>query len=236
MKLSKEQINQLYTFTRQHYVEWYDLQTELVDHLANDIESIWKKEPQLSFNQAKNKAFKKFGIFGFGDVIKDKSNAVSKHYRKLLWKIFKDFFKPPKVIITLLITLIIFSLINLTAYHLTILIIAFWIIFIIPIIFGLWYKLELNKRFKDTGKKWLIDEVIKQSGLLFIISIQIPIQLLKYINPEDALKLNSTELLVASFFLSIFIIFVYILTKVIPPRLEKEMIQLYPEYKLLSKG
>lgn len=38
--LSKEDIQNLYTFTRQHYVEHYDLQTELVDHLANDIEII----------------------------------------------------------------------------------------------------------------------------------------------------------------------------------------------------
>ena len=65
MKLTSQHIDQLYKFTRAHYVEWYDLQTELVDHLANDIENIWEKEPNLSFDQAKNKAFKKFGIFGF---------------------------------------------------------------------------------------------------------------------------------------------------------------------------
>jgi hypothetical protein len=32
MKLTAPQIDHL-TFTRQHYVEWYDLQSELVDHL-----------------------------------------------------------------------------------------------------------------------------------------------------------------------------------------------------------
>ena len=35
-KLTSEQIDQLYLFTRQHFVEYYDLQTELVDHLAHD--------------------------------------------------------------------------------------------------------------------------------------------------------------------------------------------------------
>lgn len=39
MKLSTEQIDYLYQFTRNHYVEYYDLQTELVDHLANAIEA-----------------------------------------------------------------------------------------------------------------------------------------------------------------------------------------------------
>jgi hypothetical protein len=36
MKLTEQQIT--IPFTRQHYVEWYDLQSELVDHLANSIE------------------------------------------------------------------------------------------------------------------------------------------------------------------------------------------------------
>ena len=48
-KLSKEQIQHLYTFTRQHFVEHFDVQTELVDHLANDIEQILTEKPTLSF-------------------------------------------------------------------------------------------------------------------------------------------------------------------------------------------
>ena len=62
MKLSPEQIERLYQFTRQHYVEYYDLQTELVDHLANAIEEQWTANPKLSFEQALQVEFKKFGI------------------------------------------------------------------------------------------------------------------------------------------------------------------------------
>lgn len=58
MKLSLEQIERLYQFTRQHYVEYYDLQTELVDHLANAIESQWLENPKLSFEQALQVEFK----------------------------------------------------------------------------------------------------------------------------------------------------------------------------------
>ena len=49
MKLTQEQIARLYRFTREHYVEWYDLQTELVDHLANAIEEQAQQNPTLSF-------------------------------------------------------------------------------------------------------------------------------------------------------------------------------------------
>ena len=52
MKLTTQQIDQLYLFTRQHYVEWYDLQSELVDHIANAIEAQWQQNPNRSFDEA----------------------------------------------------------------------------------------------------------------------------------------------------------------------------------------
>ena len=63
MKLTPQQIEQLYQFTRQHFVEWYDLQTELVDHLANSIETQWQENPKISFEDALKVEFKKFGVF-----------------------------------------------------------------------------------------------------------------------------------------------------------------------------
>ena len=67
MKINIEQTNRLYEFTRQHYVEYYDLQTELVDHLANSIETQWQENPKIDFEDALKVEFKKFGVFGFSD-------------------------------------------------------------------------------------------------------------------------------------------------------------------------
>ncbi|MBP8793257.1 MAG: hypothetical protein KBE41_13120 [Lutibacter sp.] len=103
MKLTKEQINQLYTFTRQHYVEHFDLQTELVDHLANDIEHIWQENATLSFEEARDTSFKKFGVFGFMDVVGERTSALNRKYWKLVWVLFKDFFKIPQLISTVLL-------------------------------------------------------------------------------------------------------------------------------------
>ena len=55
MKLTENQIDELYKFTREHYVYFYDVQSELVDHLANDIEEIWLDKPKLSFENARTK-------------------------------------------------------------------------------------------------------------------------------------------------------------------------------------
>ena len=101
MKLTPEQIDRLYQFTRQHYVEWYDLQTELVDHLANSIEAQWQENPKISFEDALQIEFKKFGIFGFMDVVEKRQAALNKRYNKIVWQHFKAFFTIPKIVITL---------------------------------------------------------------------------------------------------------------------------------------
>ena len=108
MKLSAEQIEKLYAFTRQHYVEYYDLQTELVDHLANAIEAQWEQNPKLSFEEALRIEFKKFGVFGFMDVVEKRQAALQKKYNQLVWKELKTFFRLPKIIGTLAAVGIIF--------------------------------------------------------------------------------------------------------------------------------
>jgi hypothetical protein len=101
MKLNKEQIQDLYAFTRKHFVEHYDLQTELIDHLANDIEAMWETQPKLAFEEAKNRAFKKFGIFGFMEPIEQKAKAMNKRYLRYLWTELKKWFELPQIIGTI---------------------------------------------------------------------------------------------------------------------------------------
>jgi hypothetical protein len=105
MKISQDEIEDLYAFTRLHFVEHYDLQTELVDHMANDIESVWIKQPKLPYTEARDKAFKKFGIFGFMDVVSKRQKAMGKRYHKYLWEELKEWFTVPKLVITLSIWL-----------------------------------------------------------------------------------------------------------------------------------
>src|SRR6478736_1665434 len=108
MKLTPEQIDRLYQFTIQHYVEYYDLQTELVDHLANAIEQQWQENPKISFEDALQVEFKKFGIFGFMDVVEKRQLALNKKYNHIVWLQLKDFFKIPKIMGTGLSIIIMF--------------------------------------------------------------------------------------------------------------------------------
>jgi len=232
MKLTSEHIEQLYKFTRAHYVEWYDLQTELVDHLANDIENIWKKEPDLSFDHAKNKAFKKFGIFGFSDVIGNKQNALYKYYWKMVWKIFKAYFKLPKVVLTLLISAIIFTIMN-ALNNENIFIYTYLAIHVVLILgFLIREQISINRKNKITGKKWMFDNIITSMGGIGFL-MYMPLQVFsRFTNLNWSLK----NQIIVSVILALFSILSYILVKVIPLEMTKKMSDQYPEYKLYKKA
>lgn len=149
-KATSEQMEQLFAFTRQHYVEYYDLQCELADHLANAIEQRWIAEPDLDFNEALKSEFKKFGIFGFTTVVERREAALSKKYHKLLWGYFKEFFKLPKIILTLFLVFVMF---NVAQYNATI-----YMVLLACLAVFTWYKqiavyYSYKKKIKKNRKK-----------------------------------------------------------------------------------
>src|SRR5690606_16922227 len=109
MKLSVDQIEQLFAFTKKHLVEHYDVQVELVDHLANAIEEQWKENPNISFDDALEKEYKNFGVFGFSGLVEQKQAALKNHYWKIIKKEFINFFSVPKVILTVVMFYVLFQ-------------------------------------------------------------------------------------------------------------------------------
>lgn len=53
--ITQEENEQLFQFCRRHYVYHYDVQIELVDHLASAIEEQWEQNPELSFDEGLKK-------------------------------------------------------------------------------------------------------------------------------------------------------------------------------------
>jgi len=227
MKLTKEQIQQLYKFTRQHYVEYYDVQTELVDHLANDIEEIWKEQPNISFDDAKTISFKKFGVFGFMDVVEARSVALNKKYWKMVWEIFKQFFNIPQIVIS--VTLFFTFYYSFQTFPTKELFVSIGIGSFL-IIFTRLYSLNKMKkrRFKETNKKWLFEEYIFNlgGGVAFV---NLLFQMINF-SPQI---ISNTFIIIASFILTSFLLLIYITTFVLPSQIEEILIKQYPEYKLV---
>jgi cation transport ATPase len=97
MQLSEEQIQYLFRFTEKKMVHWYDLQVELVDHLASNIEEAMNEDPTLSFESALEKVYKRFGIFGFAKVVQEKSAQLEKASRKTWRKAVMEYLSWPKI-------------------------------------------------------------------------------------------------------------------------------------------
>jgi hypothetical protein len=224
MKLSDSQIEELYGFTRQHFVECYDVQTELVDHLANDIEAICMKQAKLTFIQARDTSFKKFGVFGFMDVVAQKSNQMSKKYWKMVFNIFKEFFKIPQIIITGTIFIAVFTFFNLFP-HVWVLgtIALIGMVLMLPHAFITKKKMKL--RFERTQKKWMLEEHIYTFGN-FVGGLNLIFQIALFSGTNSS---NIAQILFA-LFLTFFSLIMYITAFVLLVRVEEILKNEYPAY------
>lgn len=227
MKLSKEQIQKLYTFTRQHYVEYYDLQTELVDHLANAIEEQWQENPKLSFDEALQMEFKKFGVFGFMDVVEKRQEYLIKKYNKLVLKNLKTFFTIPKIIGTIISVALVFALLKFWQKDIPLLQITFVTLTIIFFAGILIISRKTKKQTQLSGKKWMFKEIIFGYGSMSGL-INLPIQFTLHLKGENH---ANWFLFLASFLIILLVLVEYIVLILIPFKAEEYLKETYPEYE-----
>jgi hypothetical protein len=229
MNLTPFQIDQLYTFTRQHYVEWYDLQSELVDHLANAIESEWQENPTLTFDEVLNKEFQKFGVFGFMDVVEEKQKFLNKKYRKLIWKYYTDFFRLPKIIVTFLSMLLIYKL-------LIVFVGAKDIIFglIVILSLGFFVRTFYKEKFvsdKSNRKKWMFEDVsLQNKNNVFIVLPSLLINSFNLFFKESHFTTITATIFSVS--LVLLVLLIYIKIKIIPQNVSEELAKTYSEYSI----
>lgn len=224
-KISPIEYESLMAFTRQHFVEYYDLQAELADHLANGIERQWEHNPQIDFTAALQAEFKKFGIFGFSDVVEQRTKALSKKYYRLLCSYFMQFFSLPLVAGSIAAVVVIRILLGWNEW-------VFPAIVFTVMITGIVRLARIRKRYnakvKATGRKWLLEEIIYGCGGAGVL-MNVPLQL--YINIKTVP--SGTLLWVLSFIIVLIGIYDYIVLWKIPSQAEEHLHKAYPEYKLV---
>jgi hypothetical protein len=96
--LSEAQIQSLFTFCEKHFVKYYDVQVELVDHLASAIEIKMNTDSKITFEKALEAVHVSFGAKGCASLIKEKQKIAKKQSRNLFYRLFRDQFKLPKII------------------------------------------------------------------------------------------------------------------------------------------
>lgn len=232
MKLTAEQIERLYQFTRQHYVEWYDLQTELVDHLANSIEAQWAENPKIRLEDALQIEFKKFGIFGFMDVVEKRQAALGKKYHLLIWKHFKEFFTIPKIFLTIALVVSLFLFFKLVYFY-GIVHLAMLVVFLLMMSTLIYDHKRRKKHSKKTGKKWMFEEIISGFGSFFGI-VMFPMQFLNLFSNHQGTLPNDYFLFGISLFLISLFLSSYIVVFIIPSKAEQYLKETYPEYGMVE--
>ncbi|ARN77279.1 hypothetical protein BST97_04380 [Nonlabens spongiae] len=235
MEISDEQIEKLYVFTRKHYVEHYDLQTELVDHLALGIEQQWQEHPNRSFDKALQKEFKKFGVFGFTEIVEQRQKALSKKYMKFIWQHLKEYLTLPKCVFALSVTAALFYLIQiLNLRSLPVL----TVMAILLVVYFIWSARSAcrarKKRESDKEKTWMLEEMIRNQGNT-VGAIWLPfhfIQIFIHIDDGNLSDWNPYFLAAICFVFVLMCLVLYVITVEIPKHAETYLRQEYPEYDI----
>jgi len=231
-KLSQEEINRLFDFTQKHYVEYYDLQIELVDHLACGIEEQWDEDESISFEDALNIEFKKFGIFGFSDIVDQRRQQLLKKYNKLIRQMmFKHLVKLEYIGILILSSILYFV----GSYFFTKIAFITAMVFFYGLVIYFMIKLSTayKNKVKETGKKILLLETIyKNFASLSLISaiFNIWIQSLIYID-FNWIYINVFFAII----IPILFLFIYISCHFLPKHSEEILEEMNPEYKLIKE-
>jgi len=228
-----EETEKLFDFCRKHYVQYYDLQVELVDHLASAIEEQWQEKPELQFEEALHSSFKKFGIYGFSKIKDQKQTELARKYNILLRKYLFDFFTWPKIALTAAMTLILATIFNMVENDV-------WVL--VPIFAGLtlfmlyYYFFVYPKNFKTAkvdGKKFLLLEQLKRGQHISFLAMQLAIQTpnLSRFFSSSPLQ-NNIGVYMISLFIVLFIIALFGEMFYVPSKIKQHFREQFPEFAM----
>jgi hypothetical protein len=226
-KVTEEEVNKLYDFTRKHYVEYYDLQTELVDHLANGMEERWEENPSLGFEENLRLEFKKFGVFGFMDVVEKRTSAMQKKYFKLIWAEVKLALKQPQTLVLVFLSLIVFKFIASVenAYFIFAALCVGFAIYIIGLTFR--RQMGYSKKKKKNERVFLLEDMIRNAGGASVVFL-IPYYAITFITSDSGEIGNVYLQWALSILATAMILLAYICFHILPKKKTQILKKAYP--------
>lgn len=231
-KITQFEIEKLYAFTRQHYVEYVDLQTELVDHLAHAIEARWEKDSTIEFEENLQLEFKKFGVFGFSQIVEKRQQAMSKKYVQLLFKeVLASLRSSTSLLLVLLVTTIFTFLLNTeTGFNIMYGIIVFVAIVATAYIFRRVFSVSKNT--KKNAKKYLLEELIENTRNINLLLL-VPFYIMNMLEPERIVEKSLLFCILFSLFVCLVYLCTYVCFFVLPQKKEEILMKIHPERRFL---
>lgn len=109
-ELSYVDISRIHSYVEGMGVEFYDVQVEIVDHIASVIEEQMMTNPEKPFKELFDSTLSKFT--GFDGLVNEKRRQVARQYNRYVLQSLKSFFSWPKIIFTILLTWFIYSFLD----------------------------------------------------------------------------------------------------------------------------
>ncbi|MDO5969466.1 hypothetical protein Q4Q35_06570 [Flavivirga aquimarina] len=163
-------------------------------------------------------------------MVEQKTKALNKYYRKQVWSCFKEFFKLPKIVITLFSIWALNTIVHFLNDKTYLMISIITIIIFFQFYHLIRLKIRIKRRFKRTDKKWLFENSILQlRGIIHFLNIGVWGQVL--FKPDRVW--NSTSELMVSICIILYLLISYISIKIVPEKLKMKVLKEYSEYNLL---
>lgn len=143
--LSEQQIDDIAFYCYLRNVQYYDVQMELVDHIAGLIEDLQQRNPGLSFKEALNEAGAQFSQSEFKEMEKSKTRVINSKVSKLIEIELRNFFTFPRIMLTVSMLLLAYYIpiirnINKTA--------GLWLLLLL-VLPSVFYGIVYNKKIRE---------------------------------------------------------------------------------------
>ncbi len=222
---TSQEIEQLHSFCKKHFVKYADVREELVDHLASAIEEQWENNANIHFGKALNKVYREFGVMGFRNVVSERQEVVRKSHFNLQKEYLLSFIKPPQVFVTLLIGVMLFYAIPQNPFLFR------WGVgtsFAIALIFFIITYIYFSKRWKKQFKTK--DILILNSATRMIAMIGgLPSSMISIINLSTHYDVIPLWLHIFTFVMLVVLIIATTFHFLLLKQAEKEVITKYPQ-------
>ena len=211
------------------------MQIELVDHLASAIEQRWSENPDLTLAEVLPTAYKQFGIYGFSKFQNIKEKALRKKYNRLQWQYIGEFYRLPKIIMTIAISLFLFVIMKTSSNLIRLGLISLGIYSISLLVYFVFFSKKKSQIELTTGKSFLqIDYLNSIRGSLFHVGF-LPFNLLNIVNVVlREFKFSQTNIyfleLLTAFLISLFIYLMIAVCSYIPKRIKEDFTREFRQF------
>ena len=197
-----------------------------MDHLANGIEAQWEDNPKLSFEDALDIEFKKFGVFGFMDVVSETEKSMGKQYRRFLLAEVKDWFKLPQLLFSVILVMVFFSIFK-SSYS-ELILAGFYLVFASWMVFKMVVLRRTFKSRRQNAKKWMLEHIIFQqaSGVLLVALLNV----FHIFNLSHTSEITTLGAVLLSVLFAIAVLVSIVSLQILPNKADQLLKETYPTF------